>query len=1029
MSIPSVVPERAGLPCWASADVPKAISRVAQLDASRAHYFLASHTPIRQIRDDRTNWILDEGTLFEHLFHSSHEEVLAVLHGEPGTGKSHLIHWLKLRLDHARETGELEGIVPILIRRRAGSLKDALEQLVEQLPESFAHYLQPVQEALGRISPETARQKLAYELGLELGPRRERDRDRTALPRDLKNLAEVASSQGFRDWLCREGGPIDQNVQRLSESSEVEERENLPCFRGADFLIRDRALKANNIPRLTALIDDLEDEPRLREEAAELFNQALPDALKEMTGLSGNTLRDVFDRIRADLKREDLTLAVFIEDVSVMSALDEDLVNAFEPQARGDLCRTVAVLGMTDAGMKRLQHNQEERITHIVSVGEGLAEVWQQNARAVARFAARYLNALRLPEEEVRQIAVSRRTGGTLTINACTNCPVRERCHAAFGVANVDGQEIGLFPFSPAAPHVLLQHLDEEARGVRRNPRGLLMHVMHPVLEKPDALEHQQFPQVRLPVRLPEPAFWSGFEGEYCGSWSRADKDRLKLLAQGWVETTSAEETASALKPLVEPLGFQPFTREVDAIQPPGSQGSDEGGGGRGPDWPAPPPPRGPAPHPKLGELLQELARWMETGRLQRDTEPRELIRDLLLSSIRWEDQREVPRHVWSEALATKDVVDLVGMRSRLREGRFTIQFERSEETRNLIEALGQFKYLGEKRWNFPYAERHKRTVAQWLRRHRTRILKSIKLEGLDAERPVRLAVQFLTAAALVHQRSRLPSEPDALVAAVLADPPEDPPVSLSEPWQKWTDAVRARHGKVKEFLQNELSVPQGRTGGINFIDPQPVVETAAAFIRDPALETLEDAYFKGIRKSRFKELEGLGKLGRLDMVAHVEREAIASRLHTIRSRLEAAGYTEGPLSDRIQAYCADLVVVLQAQGSAKISLPDPDFDRLRRNRVFQERARGWGRALEDAEQAVRVDEALDVLLYDPAPLLEGDQVMTRAQRYIDALEKLADDELAHIERSGDPDTLTAALLGSLGSIIGEVEPTLVEAR
>jgi hypothetical protein len=1025
MSHPSVVPDRAGLPCWDSASVPRAISRVAQLDASRAHYFLASHTPIRQIRDDRTNSILDEEALFNGLLRSSYDEVLAVLHGEPGTGKSHLIHWLKLRLDHALETAELKGVVPVLIRRRAGSLKDALEQLVEQLPESFAHYLQPVREALGRISPETARQKLSYELGLELGPRREEARRRGALPRDLKGLPEVVSSQGFRDWLCREGGPIDQNVQRLTQASDVEDRESLPRFRADDFLIRDSTLKRNNIPKLNGLIDDLEDEPRLREDAAALFNEALPEALKEMTGLSGSTLREVFDRIRADLKQDGLTLAVFVEDVSVMSALDEDIVNAFEPQARGDLCRTVAVLGMTEAGVRRLRDNQKERITHQVSIGEALTEVWQQNHRAVARFTALYLNALRLPEEQVRKVALSRRAGGGVSVNACTECPVRETCHAAFGAVDVDGESIGLFPLSPSAPQVLLQNLDEEAEGVRRNPRGLLMHVLHPVLEKPETLEHHQFPRVRLPVRLPEPVFWSGFEGEYCGSWTRTDKDRLKLLAQAWVRAESAEQTAAALKPMLDPLGFPAFTRQVKPaipVEAPGDEDETETPGADAQTAPAPSP-----VNPKLDELLRELSRWMEKGTLQRDSEPRALLQRLLGNSIRWEDQREIPNAIWRDALRSKDVVELEGMRTRPRQGRLTIRFARSEETRNLIEALGQFEYVGAGSWEFPFAERHKRTVAQWLRRRRKGIVESIKPRDLDVAAPIRLAVQFLTAAALMHRRSRMPTDPDGLVAAVLASPPETPPTSLSKPWSEWTEAVRDRHPRVSEFLQAELSVPQGRTGGINFIDPHPIVEAAAAFVRDPQLERLDEAYFSGPWKSRFAALEGLEKLGRLDMVAQVEREHIESRLRTVGARLENSGYAETSLSERIQAYCTDLGAVLQAQVAAEIPLADPDFDSLKRRKVFQERARAWGRALEDAEQAVDANEPLDVLLFDPAPLLEVDVVLALAERYIDALEKLTDDELAHIERGGDPDALVTALFDSLESVLGEGEPTLVE--
>jgi hypothetical protein len=1007
MSKPAVVPQEPGLPCWNLEDVPKAISRIAQMHAERAHYFLASHTPIRNIADDKTHALLNEEDLFGSLLLASHDEVLAVIHGEPGTGKSHLIHWLKLRLDDAVETGELRDIVPVLVRRRDGSLKDALEQLVEQLPASFGHYLQPVRTALSRISHENARQELANELRLELSTRR---RARDPLPRHLKDLSEVVASQGFRDWLSRGGGPIDRNVKRLTQASEVEEREALPKFTEGDFRIGDLSLKGNNIPSLLGLIDDLEDEPEWREEAATHFNDVLPEALKEMTGLSGNTLRSVFDQIRADLQLQGKTLAIFIEDVSVMSGLDRDIFNVFEPQARADLCRTIAVLGMTETGVGRLFANEKERVTHMVAVGEGLAEDWRQDPAVVARFTARYLNALRLPEAQVRAVARARRGGGGIPMSACEECPVRKGCHIAFGAVDVDGHAVGLFPLSPIAPQRLFQHLDERSEGVRRNPRGLLMHVMHPVLSARDTLQAREFPRVRLPVRLPEPHYWSGFEREYCGGWSRSQRERLKLLAQAWVRGESAAQTAAALQPLLGPLGFPGFSQEVEVTATPQPHPTPEG----------PPEEESPTPAPqneKLNTLLQELSSWMQSGRLERDAEPRELIRKLVVQSVRWEDQRDIPTAIWRAAFKNKDFVDLEGMRTKLRPSRFSIRFDRSEETRNLIEALAQFEYMGGGTWNFPYAEQHKRTIHRWLRRHRARIVESLQPRGLDPARPVRLAVQFLTAAALIQRRAKPPRDADALVAAILEPRAEQSPLTLSEPWRKWTEAIRIHHEEVKAFLLEELSVPQGRTGGINFIDAKPIFKIAAEFLRDPQLETLGEEYFKDFWQTRYTALTKLEELGRLDMVAEVERQAIQDRLRTLQERLEAAEYTASPLPERITAYCADLVRVLQAQEEAGVDIPATEFDQLRRKKVFQERAGAWSRAVAAAQEAVDATDALDVLLFDPAMLEEADASLALAEKYVNALEKLAEDELAHISRAGDPDELAASLLGHLESI------------
>src|SRR5437667_1233598 len=85
--------------CWSREGVSKALANTANLARSESHYFLASHAPFRRIQNDRTQTYFSETELFDALFRASHRNVQAIVHGEPGSGKSHLIHWLKLRCE------------------------------------------------------------------------------------------------------------------------------------------------------------------------------------------------------------------------------------------------------------------------------------------------------------------------------------------------------------------------------------------------------------------------------------------------------------------------------------------------------------------------------------------------------------------------------------------------------------------------------------------------------------------------------------------------------------------------------------------------------------------------------------------------------------------------------------------------------------------------------------------------------------------------------------------------------------------
>lgn len=1022
-----------GQPCWEISSIEKAISQIAQLDQTRSHYFLACHAPIEHIQDDRTKVVLTEEEFYSQIMDPSYGGVLAIVHGDPGTGKSHLIHWLKLRCDNAIENGELKDVLPILIQRRTGSLKDALEQMIHQLPKDFEHYLTPVREAISNITDRTARETLALNLHLELNTKRP-ERRRAPLPRDLQQLAETCTSRGFRQWLCREGGIIDANIKRLTRESIVEEREAeaIPEFTPNEFLIDDR-YKADNIRDIHVLIDDFEDEQSLRAAAAKLFNEALPDAIKEMTGLSGARLRDIFDRIRTDLKKTGKTLALFIEDVSVMAALDEEVVNAVEPQSDQNLCRMVAVLGMTETGLTRLPQNQRERATHIVSVGGSIMDEWRRNEEGVAHFTARYLNAVRLPDGDVFRIAQSRRNKGDVNISACEECNVREACHDRFGKVEIAGVDIGVFPFSKIAPQRLLNSLDEQAEGVRKNPRGLLMHVLRPILADHSSLENETFPEAKLPVAMLELTYWAGFEQKFCGDWSKADKSRLKFLAQGWVEADSAEMAATALQPFLEPLGFPKFTSKVTPAGAPVGTGTQTGSSTRGESarTGSEKDAKGrEAPSPqleKLNEILQNLTRWWKEKKdLEGDTEIRQMLADFIRKSISWDDKRFPPLDVWKSLVGASQYqfVRIKGMRSRPAATRFFIDFDRSEETRDLIEALAQFRYAGIKSWNFPHGELHKRKLSQWLRRNQENIIRQLQPRGdLEPEEPVIFAVQFLAMAAILRRRAKLPTDLVEFVQAILADRWEELPTALSTEMSQLIADIHNKHREVKEFLLKELNIAQGRTGGINFIDPLIIIKTASKFLEELSVLPPAEGYFGDFWQTRYSSLDDMSEFTGLASILEQEKQAVRERLESVKTILLQAGYDVSNLPGALDAYCTDLSELINTQRKAGLYIPDVTFDELWKERVFSERRNAWGRSLERAQADTDAGGAVQVLLFDPRGLDEAKVALSVADEYTALLEEQVEEKLKHIEQDGDPDQLSKSLLGTLQEIAGLLEP------
>lgn len=1009
-------PTKLGRPCWEKTNIPKAIAATAQVDVTQIDYFLASHTPIDGITNDNTRKVYSEEDFFQELFSSAQGEVLALVHGDPGTGKSHLIHWLKLRCEDALRVKERKNIIPVLVQRRSGSLRDALEQIVQQLPEGFSKYLTRINEAIGRISETTARLKLANAIFLELSADQRKHRHRAELPGSLRDLPDTCTSPGFRDWLCRDGGIIDRNIKRLDKGSDIEERENeaYPYFMEAEFNPPTRYV-GNNAPKVRELIEEFDEFEDLRNDAATFFNEVLPDALREMTGLSDAGLREIFDKIRADLKKEGKELALFIEDISVMSALDEEVFVAVEPQARGDLCRMIAVLGLTNQGWDRLPDNQKQRVTHPVHVGGTANDQWRQDPQRVVEFSARYLNAVRLDTNDVAEVAKQRRKGTGISISACAECPVRRECHSTFGAVTIDDVVIGTFPFTATAPQRLLHHLDRHAT-TRPNPRGLLSTILRPVLDAGhEQLEIGSFPAIDLPVTLPEPNFWSAFEQSFCGGWGRDDKNRLKFFVQGWIGSQSVDATATTVEGFRESLGFPKFTKEP--IQ-------KTSVALREPEVVSPSPGRVEPDRAKLDQALTNLRKWADGENLVGDADFRNMLLKLFRSSISWDTEKYPPLDVWKKRVmdAGNKPFRIEGMRSNPVGVNLYFDFPRNEETRSLLEALAQFEYAGKGSWNFPHAEIHKRSIYRWLRRNSDSIIRLLQPPPpLRSEIPVKKVVQLLVLAATFRRRRRLPVEPqnaDELVQEILADAlVNNAPTAIGEELNSLISDLFQRQRELKRLAISELSSPQGRTGGPVFIDPTPIIATARDFIETLKFEDLDQEYFAGHLATRYDALSVSDSYSRLKEIIKDERSAIENKLDAIVFELRAIGINTEDLSAAVIEFCSAVLKLNELARKANIVVIDREFEELVKQNVFTVRRDVWGTALRQASE-LRSSENLErILLFDPARLMDFHRTLGIVSAYAEKIERDADKILSGFDADGDPDLLMTGIIDSLETI------------
>ena len=1018
----------------------KVINLTAHTSTDSASIFLAAHSPFRQITDAKsTGRTVTEEEVHNDLFSKSRGQAQAFIRGEPGTGKSHLIRWLHERCCYdVREQGSVsEKQRIVLVTRGNGSLRDALGQVVDQLGEEFKQHVQNVRGAIDRLSAETARATLLSELALEVDTRWVNEHRRPALPNRLRHLGEALRSNGFGAWMKRDGGVIDQVIKRLTGTSTVDERETSPTFIAADFDLPTNAFRPQEVSAqvYNFVAEDLNEESDTREQVAAVLNVALLDAVPALTGLKGSDLLAIFTKIRRQLG-PDKQLIVLIEDVSV-TGFDQDVVNAFEARDETGLCRMIAVLGITTKAWDspRMPDNQRQRATHHYEVGGSTVEHWAADPGEVAKFTARYLNAVRSTDEEIRTIA-SARFQGDIRQSHCEACPCQIECHASFGHIDFDsGVAVGMFPFSVIAPQVMLQHLSDARY---RSQRGLLDRVLLPALDQSfNSFGVAEFPSPNLfAINSPAFASWTGFTQRYCGGarWTEGLKTRLRFLAQFWVAPTTAEHLAAALTPLLSPLGFPDFSARVDTKLIVSTDGQRA-------KTPAQNKPssliEATTENKELNHLLTLLDKWQQGAPLKEDNKFRDLLGDLLSKSIGWENQREIPnseKRLRVSGITFPRIVDQT-MSPR---GSYFFDFPRDSETLALLRGLLMLSRAPLKTWDFLHGEVHKRDVSRWLRKHQTRVIQSVKpIPASMAHDCLRSAVQALALTALLRDRNQLPVDRADRIASLFRPVwlPSDRPDVLSSELEDIVANLELKHAELRDFVVQEVGVPQGDDGDPKkFINSFAVLEALGDFDKDVCFSPPPETAESGFWSSRFVVVKPFRQQAYSTLTVRIKQEqaAIRDAVQSVNLFVVAAGLSEDAKDDlraRLVKCLEALKNFIDLQRGTQhkqgiLEIPNTEFETLWQKRLLQDTnvRDTWSVALERATTVSTSANLASVLAFNPRKLKECRDTLRIVAKHLDLIDKHLQDEEKGPGKSGDSGPMLLSILEEIATLskIGE---------
>ncbi|HEY2196306.1 MAG TPA: ATP-binding protein [Mycobacterium sp.] len=425
---------------------------------------------------------------------NSNEPLIRFITGRVGTGKSHLVRWIRTSVPEHSDWHL------VYIEKRNTSLRRIIEQVLNGIDTPAAANLRAnLAQAASRITtlPEAKlallnhlHRLIEFDEAPAIGNMKGAD-----LIEVRQRVVRLIGDYTFKQQLSRAGGPIER-IAKLAENgldSNVDVNAEDLHISNADLRVDPEAFLDVG-EDLQGRIRSFVSNNGLRTAAAALIDFYIPRATAEVFTGGPTDLLDVFEDVRGELAKRGQELFLFVEDLVLLHGIDAQLAQALTLPARKDLCPIRAVIAVTSGYLDDRYATFAERGVHYTMDVER-SSVDNDDLRA---FVGRYLNVGRVGRAELATALKS----GSPTPNGCTKCPYRDRCHAAFGVTS---QGHGLFPFNGAA----VDHLVALASPAGFDPRNILREVIRGPLDvaedelpKPGVFPSARFAAALAPTRI-----------------------------------------------------------------------------------------------------------------------------------------------------------------------------------------------------------------------------------------------------------------------------------------------------------------------------------------------------------------------------------------------------------------------------------------------------------------------------------------------------------------------------------------------
>ncbi|HEY0640535.1 MAG TPA: protein DpdH [Pseudonocardiaceae bacterium] len=495
--------------CWERQQVTATINTEA-VSPSKAVFF-ATHTPLRiqrtgkdGVRSDTPGPTVDEAEVARDFLTRDpvNGTLLMPVIGQSGTGKSHLVRWVKERIPATNDRRHV-----IYLPKSGTSLKSLLTNLLaERTDGPLARLRDEVAATTSGMDEDALKQRLLNGLQEALVGAEPTSPEMRRLvgPGRLETLL---LDPYVREYLLKPGRLIAQMAasQLSDQSAEAHDRP-------LEFSVDDLPLDLADV-RQAALVTQkmlgyLRTGDGPQQMAVALLNQALGSAVANAANLGSGRLSEALLQVRRQLASEGREIVLLIEDFALIQGVQRELLEALIEvgvrDGRTELAPIRTLLAVTTGYYRNLVDTALTRAQAATPYVYDLDVQFDGSPAGldeVEGFVGRYLNAARLGRTVLDAVGDA---PDAVVPNACDHCPLREPCHAAFGASTPEHGEHGLYPFNRPALHRAILARAPENHPAAFNPRAVIGQVIRNVLlDHASAITGGVFPDEAFVERFP----------------------------------------------------------------------------------------------------------------------------------------------------------------------------------------------------------------------------------------------------------------------------------------------------------------------------------------------------------------------------------------------------------------------------------------------------------------------------------------------------------------------------------------------